>query len=130
MANIDLNALVGNLKNDVTALALSSIQNYAAEAKADGLKFVESIKTDLKTWATEFAEGKMSKEDVEFLVLAKKELIEMNALKQAGLGLIKIDAFRNSLLNFNCENYCGLSVMADNRQTAHSGQTDLKQLSI
>ncbi len=108
MANIDFNALLGNLKNEVTALAVSSVQNYANEAKADGLKLVESMKTDLQTWAALWADGKMSKEDVEFLVLAKKDLIQMNALKQAGLGLIKIDEFKNSLLNLIVKTLIGL----------------------
>jgi len=30
--------------------------------------------------------------------MSKKELIQMNALKQAGLALVKIDEFKNSVL--------------------------------
>ena len=108
MGNIDFNALLGNLKNGVTALAVSSVGQYANEAKADGLKIVESLKTDLQTWATQLAEGKMLKEDVEFLVLAKKDLIQMNALKQVGLGLIRIDEFKNNVLNLIVKTIVGL----------------------
>lgn len=108
MATIDFNALLGNLKNGVTALAVSSVGQYANEAKADGIKLVESLKTDLQTWATQLAEGKITTTDVEFLVLAKKDLIQMNALKQAGLGLIKIDEFKNSLLQLIVKTLVGL----------------------
>lgn len=108
MANIDFNALAGSLKNEVSALALSSVQNYTNQAKADGLKLLESMEADIKKWAEMLADGKMSKEDVEFLVQAKKDLVVMNGLKQAGLGQIRIDAFKNSVLNLIVKTVVGL----------------------
>ncbi len=98
MGNIDFQAVLATLKEGVTGLATATVQNYVNEAKADGLNLVESLKTDIQTWGQDLVAGKMSAADVEFLVMAKKELIEMNALKQAGLGLIKVDEFKNSLL--------------------------------
>ncbi len=98
MGNIDFQAILATLKEGVTGLATATVQNYVNEAKADGLKLVESLKADIQTWGQDLVAGKMSTADVEFLVMAKKEVIEMNALKQAGLGLIKVDEFKNSLL--------------------------------
>lgn len=98
MGNIDFQALLATLKDEVIKLATSSVQNYASEAKIDGLKLLDSLQTDIKNWTAELVAGNLSADDLQFLVMAKKELIEMNALKQAGLGLIKVDELKNSLL--------------------------------
>lgn len=95
---MDYQAVLVTLKDGVTNLATTNVQNYLNEAKADGLKMVDSLKADIQTWGQELAAGKMSANDVEFLVMAKKELIQMNALKQVGLGQVKVDEFKNSIL--------------------------------
>jgi len=95
---MDFQAVLATLREGVTSLASNTVQNYVNEAKTDGLNLVESLKTDIQTWGQELAEGKISALDVEFLIMAQKELIEMNALKQAGLGLIKVNEFKNNVL--------------------------------
>ncbi len=99
MGSMDYQAVLVTLKEEVTDLATTNVRSYLNEAKADGLKLVDSLKTDIQIWGQELAAGKMSAEDVEFLVMAKKELIEMNALKQVGLGQVKVDEFKNSILH-------------------------------
>jgi hypothetical protein len=98
MGNFDFQAVLGTLKNGVSNIAATTAQNYINEAKADGLKLVESLKTDIQSWGQDLLAGKMSAADVEFLIMAKKEVMEMNALKQAGMTLIKVDEFKNKLL--------------------------------
>ena len=105
---MDFQAVLATLKEGVTSLATTTVQNYVNEAKADGLKLVESFKTDIQTWGKQLAEGKMSAADMEFLVMAKKEVIEMNALKQAGLGMVKVDEFKNSMLQLIVKTLVGL----------------------
>jgi len=108
MGNIDFNAVFETLKEGVTDLAKVTVQNYLNDAKADGIKLVESLKTDIKTWGEEFIAGKLTEDDIKYLVLAKKELIEMNALKQAGLSLVKVDEFKNGLLQLVIKTIIGL----------------------
>ena len=98
MGSMDFQAVLATLREGVTSLASNTVQNYVNEAKTDGLNLVESLKTDIQTWEQELAEGKISALDVEFLIMAQKELIEMTALKQAGLGLIKVNEFKNNVL--------------------------------
>jgi len=98
MGSMDFQAVLATLREGVTSLATNTVQNYVNEAKTDGLNLVESLKTDIQTWEQELAEGKISALDVEFLIMAQKELIEMTALKQAGLGLIKVNEFKNNVL--------------------------------
>jgi len=92
----------------VTNLALSTVNNYKSEATADALNMLNMMKENLSTWTMELADGKMSTKDFEFLVLGQKELIEMNALKQAGLAMIQVDEFKNSILNLIIKTVIGL----------------------
>lgn len=108
MPDINFQQISDKLKDEVTKLALSSFNQYKNEAKADALKLLEELKVNLATWTLQLAEGKLSRDDFEFLVLGQKELVEMNALKQAGLTLIKTDEFKNSLLKLITKTIAGL----------------------
>jgi len=99
MPNENFQPILDKLQSEVTNLALVTFQNYKNEAKTDALKLLDDMKENLKTWTLQLANGELSKDDFEFLVLAQKELIEMHALKQAGISLIQTDEFKNSLLN-------------------------------
>ena len=108
MANLDFQNVLETLKTEVTNLALSTVNNYKSEATADALNMLNMMKENLSTWTMELADGKMSTKDFEFLVLGQKELIEMNALKQAGLAMIQVDEFKNSILNLIIKTVIGL----------------------
>ena len=99
MPNENFQPILDKLQSEVTNLALVTFQNYKNEAKTDALKLLDDMKENLKTWTLQLANSELSKDDFEFLVLAQKELIEMHALKQAGISLIQTDEFKNSLLN-------------------------------
>jgi hypothetical protein len=45
------------------------------------------------------ANKQITKEEFEFLVKGKRDLAEMLALKQKGVALVKIDAFKNRLIS-------------------------------
>lgn len=105
---MDYQAVLVTLKDGVTNLATTNVQNYLNEAKTDGLKLVDSLKADIQSWGQELAAGKMSANDVEFLVMAKKEVIQMNALKQVGLGQVKVDEFKNSILHLIVKTLVGI----------------------
>jgi hypothetical protein len=108
MAEINFQQILDKLKDEVIDLALSTFEKYKNEAKTDALMLLDELKGNLKTWALQLADGKLSRADFEFLVLGQKELIEMNALKQAGLALIKADEFKNNLLNLITSTVLGL----------------------
>jgi len=108
MADIDFQKVINGLKDEVVAMAMQAFSNYANAAKADGLQLVESLKTDIVSWGKELVEGKMTKDEVEFLMLGKKELIQMNALKQAGLALVQTDKLKNDLLQLVVKTLVGL----------------------
>jgi hypothetical protein len=99
MADIDFKKVFETLKVDVVGLATSTVKSYRDEAKTDATKLLDGMKDNLNNWTLQLAEGTLSKNDFEFLVLAQKEVIEMHALKQAGLALIKADELKGKLLN-------------------------------
>jgi hypothetical protein len=96
---VDFDEIFNKLKKEITTLAKSTVQNYAKEAVADGKLFLQESEEKLKRWTRLLAEQQLTTEDFEWLVLSQKDLAKMEALKQAGLALARIDAFRLSLLN-------------------------------
>ena len=108
MADVDFKSILEKLKDEAVHLALTTFKDYKTEAKTDALKLLDELKVSLERWTLLFADGKLTKADFEFLVLGQKELVEMNALKQAGLTLIKTDEFKNSLLKLITTTIAGL----------------------
>lgn len=96
---IDFKDLFEQLKQGVINLAEGTVKNYAAKAKSDGQKMLKDMKEKLQRWTQLLIEGQLTTEDFEWLVNSQKDLIQMAALKQAGLAAIRIDQFKASLLN-------------------------------
>jgi hypothetical protein len=96
---VDFKAIFEQLKKDVEALAESTLKNYVSKAKTDAQTMLNQMKDKLQRWTTLLIEGKLTTEDFEWLVNSQKDLIQMAALKQAGLAAIRIDQFKASLLN-------------------------------
>ena len=86
------------LKKQVEELAKLFVKNYTKAALKDGKKILDETKESLKRWTLLLAEGKLTTQDFEWLVLSQKDLAQMIALKQAGLAQIRIEQFRNSIL--------------------------------
>lgn len=95
----DFNEILNTLKEQIVDLAKGTLRKYRDEAIADGKLLLETMKEDLKRWTVMLAEDKLTTEDFEWLVNAQKDTIKMEGLKQAGLALVRIDQFKNSLLN-------------------------------
>ncbi len=99
MADINFSKLFNELKDDAIKLALNQGKKYKKQAQNDALALLENMKSDLESWTLQLAKGEISKEDFQFSILGNKELIEMHALKQKGLAVIHITAFKENLLN-------------------------------
>jgi len=87
------------LKDGLKALVADTIQDFSQAATKDGQAFLKKARADLERWTKALARGQLSKADFEWLVQGKKDLAEMEALKQAGLGLVRVDQFRSSLID-------------------------------
>lgn len=95
----NFNDFLDTFKNDLLDFAKENLEEYKDELIKDGSLFVEKTKTDLERWTEGLASGTLNQEDFEFLLKAKKDLAEMEALRLAGLTQIKIDKLTNGILD-------------------------------
>ena len=108
MATADFEEIFRSLKKQVEEVAKIFLRHYTKQAVKDGKKFLDETKENLKRWTVLLVEKRITTADFEWLVLSQKDLAHMVALKQAGLSLIRIDQFRNSLLNLIVDTIFGV----------------------
>lgn len=99
MATANFQEIFKSLKTDAVTMAKVSFKAMAKEAEQDAHHLLDELKEKLSKWVTLLAEGKLDKEDFELLVSAQKDLVGMVALQKAGLAKIKIEHFRDSIIN-------------------------------
>ena len=87
------------LVDGIGALARETIQEYVNEATQDGKDFIEKTRDNLKKWTEDLAAGRMDRDEFTFLVKGQKDLAEMFALTQAGLAAVRVDKFRNAVID-------------------------------
>lgn len=95
----DFNKFLQLVKTQLTDIAQEGGEDIKDELLEDGLAFVEKTRDDLKRWSQLLAEGKLSRDEFEYLLKAKKDLAQMEALKKKGLALARIDKLKGSLLD-------------------------------
>ena len=98
MTSIDVNAILQTTLKQSEDLAKTLFRNHAGQAKKDVQDFLETSKAGIEKATKLFIDKKIDKEDLEDLILGKKDLAEMHALKQIGLAKAAIDTFLNGVL--------------------------------
>ncbi|MCY7422236.1 MAG: hypothetical protein LH478_10905 [Chitinophagaceae bacterium] len=98
-AQVDFADLFEHLKDQAVTLASISLEQYENEAKKGALLFLNEIKEKLARWTLLLADHQLTTDDFEWLVNSQKQLMEMHALNQAGLTTIRVEQFKNSVLN-------------------------------
>jgi hypothetical protein len=93
------NDFVSTLKNDLLDFAKENLEEYKDEILKDGTAFVKKTKSDLERWTNGLASGALSPEDFEFLLKGKKDLAEMETLKQLGLSKVRLDKITNGIID-------------------------------
>ena len=98
-AQINFSDIFSELKLNLKSLAETTLKKYVSEAKKDGQKLLDLLKEDLERWTKLLANGDITTKDFEWLVNSERASVKMAALENAGLALIRVDQFRNSVLN-------------------------------
>ncbi len=96
---IDFDRFLDLFKENLLALAQEHWRDVRDAALRDGQAFVQKTREDLERWLTLLAAGELTREDFEWLVQGKRDLAEMEALKQAGLAKVRLDRFRGALVD-------------------------------
>jgi len=99
MPVINFQDLFNQLKDSIISFAKLSFRQLTDEAITDGKQLLEDTKDKLQHWTELLEQGAITPEDFEMLLLNEKDLIQMHALRQAGLTAIKAEQFRDSILN-------------------------------
>ncbi|WP_103026774.1 hypothetical protein [Salinibacter altiplanensis] len=97
MPNVD--AFFDALRDEITDLAETHLQEMQEAALKDGEAFLNQTRDDLERWSRLLEQGELSQEEFESLVRGQKDLVEMEALKQAGLAAVRAEQFRDALIN-------------------------------
>ncbi|MCP4576596.1 MAG: hypothetical protein GY846_09970 [Deltaproteobacteria bacterium] len=87
------------IEEGVKELAKKTLKGFRDESVADARNFLEASKSDLQRWTKLLASGDLSQDDFEWLVIGRKDVAELHTLKQAGLALVRLDRFKNALLD-------------------------------
>jgi hypothetical protein len=96
---IDFNDFLKTLKSDLADIAKEAGEDIKDELMRDGTSFAEKLKDDLQRWTTAIVEGTLTQEELEYLLQAKKDLAQMEALKQKGLAKARIAKLKNTLIS-------------------------------
>jgi len=88
------------------AQLLLNIESFAADkwndlkqdAVEDSKKFLTDVKYDVQRWISLLAEGKLTTDDLGWLIKGKREVAELLFLKQKGLAQPDLDKFFEGLL--------------------------------
>ena len=99
MATVNFPDILNQLKTAIINLAQATLSNYVKSARKDAQALLNAMKDKLEKWTDLLASGALSTEDFEWLVYSQKDIVEMTALKEAGLAQIRIDQFRGSVIN-------------------------------
>jgi len=95
----DFKKIIEEILKEIESLAAETFKKHKDEAFKDGKAFLDKTEDDLGRFSKLVIKGEIKAEEFTKLVLAKKDLAEMVLLKQAGLAQVKIDKFKDSLLN-------------------------------
>ena len=95
----DFNQIFNDIKKQLGPLAETSLKEFANQGKQDALAFLEESKTKLATWVQQLAAGEIDQDEFTFLVESQKAAAEMQALREANAGAVRIDQFRDSVFN-------------------------------
>jgi hypothetical protein len=88
----------GQLLLDVETFASEKWNELKQDALDDAKLFLGQVKDDVQRWASLLAEGKLTTDDLTWLIKGKRDLAELVFLKEKGLTTPDLDKFFEGLL--------------------------------
>ena len=96
------------VKDAIYELAKEKLGGRVKEAEEDARVFLEKTEEDFNRWLKLLESGDLTQSDFEWLAIGKKDLLELYALKHAGLSLIEAEKFKDDLLLLIIKGVSGL----------------------
>jgi hypothetical protein len=92
------NEIKTQISQQATTLATKLFTGFVNQAVQDSEAFLQKTENDIATWLQDLQAGNITKDNFASLVRGEKDLAEMRALKEAGLGQVAIDTFVNGFI--------------------------------
>jgi hypothetical protein len=92
------NDIKDQIAQQAVTLANTLVKGFVNQAVQDSQAFLQQTENDIATWLQDLRQGNITQKNFESLVRGEKDLAEMGALKQAGLGQVAIDTFVNGFI--------------------------------
>lgn len=108
MTPIDFTAVLNTIKTGIINLGKPILSNYLTQLQSDAQNITNAIEDDIKTWTQQLAAGQITANDLQFLINAKKDYLEIAALTQAGAAQIQLDQFKTGVVNLIVNTLVGL----------------------
>lgn len=91
--------ILKEIKSKSEILIKNSLAEYITEANSDVRRFLDLSKAKLNRYAVQYKNGKITKEELEWLIESQKDLLELKDLEQIGLAKLRVYLFKKKFLN-------------------------------
>ena len=89
-------------------LAKDCLKELEGQGKTAAMDFAKGSAEDLQRWCKLVAKGDLSKEEMADLLRMRSDRFAVEALKQKGLALVKIDEFKRKSIDLIVDSAFGL----------------------
>lgn len=94
----DFNKIFNDIKNALGPLAEKDIKEFANQAKQDAEAFLQQSRAKLALWVQQLADKDIDEDEFRVLVESQKVAAEMELLRAASAGTVRIERFRDSVV--------------------------------
>lgn len=95
---MDFDELFKDLKEEIVTLAKDKFGNKGKGVVQDLEAYLEHSKSKLERWTLLFAEGKIDKDELSWLLQSQKDLLALRALHKVGINKISLGHFKNKII--------------------------------
>jgi hypothetical protein len=94
----DFNKIFNDIKDQVGTEAQTDLKEFSDQGKQDAEAFLDQSRDRLEKWMQLLADKQIDEDEFGWLVESQKGAAEMAALQKANAGTMKIEQFRDSVL--------------------------------
>lgn len=96
---IDFDTFLKTVSADLGTLAEDLGRNYAKGVVKDGTDFAKRFKDRIERRITLLANGKLTKDEFEWLMKAEKNLVELKSIEKKGLAVVQLNEIRDAIID-------------------------------
>ncbi len=99
MGIINFESIFKEIKEEVINIIAADHKDLKDAIVPDISTFLDNVKDKLKQYTLQLADKKIEKSEFEYNVAGLKELCEMKALQEKGIGQIKMDKIKDQIVS-------------------------------